>query len=70
MDEACDGLGGEVDGGDAFEDDPRNLAAPDGDEDDLARLEFLVGGIGEGAAVGAIDFCGHDLEKHGFIVAF
>lgn len=76
MDKARDGFGGEINAGDAFHDDAGDLASANGNEDDVARKELLVVlwfwvvRVGEGTAVGAIDFYGHDLVKHSSIIAF
>ena len=69
MDDAENGLGGEIDGRYAPQDDPSDSLAPQGDEHDLPRGERLIKMIGQSAAIFAIDICRYDLEKHGFIIA-
>lgn len=68
-DDAADRLGGKINGFDLTEDDAGNCAAAKGNEDDLARGEFLVGLIRQNATAFAEDFGRYYLEKHGYIIA-
>lgn len=65
-----DGLGGEVDFRDFFQDEAGDDFFAEGDEDDVAGLEGEVRGIGERAAVLAENFGGYYLVKHRFIIAY
>ena len=64
-----DGFGRKV----VFRDCPRDEAGDDlfaeGDEDDVAGHKRNVGGVGEGATAGAVDFGGYYLIKHTGIIA-
>lgn len=69
MEEFGDGFDGEIDGLDASFDYASDEAWAERDQDDVARLEFLVGRIGKDRATSAENFCRNHLEKHGSIIA-
>lgn len=69
VEEFCDRFGWKVDFGDFFRDDTGDDLFSEGDEDNVARHKRNLGGIGEGAAAGAVDFGGDYLVKHTAIIA-
>lgn len=69
MEEAKDRFGREINRGNALFDDAEDGAATEGNEDEVAGEERLVGGIGENAAASAKNFSGYYLEKHNAIIA-
>ena len=71
VEEASDGL--DFEGGSGVRNrfhDADTGGAAEGNEDDVARKEFLVGGIGQEAGAGAEDFCRDDLVEHRSIITF